>query len=412
MLTIHQAYKSDTPLENKIGLAIAGGGPVGAIYELGALRALDESIEGLRLHDLDVYVGVSAGGFIAASLANKIPTSEMCRIFIGHRGAEFAFEPEKLLRPAYKEYMKRAAKVPSIITESLLGIIKNPLQSSMSQIIGSLGQAIPSGIFDNDSLHHFLKNVFETDGRTNRFGDLDNRLFIVAVDLDTGAAIRFGSEGYDDIPISRAVQASASLPGMYPPVKINGQYMVDGALRRTMHASVALDEGVDLLLGINPLVPYDSSGRDEDKKYPVKKLIQGGLPLILSQTFRALIQSRMNVAFKKYTRSHPEADLVLVEPNRSDEEVFFTNIFSFASRNALCDHAFRTTRLDLLDNADQFEAILERHGMCLNRDLLDVQDRSLSDSLNEDSFGHTRATRQLSRALDDLEWELKKRASS
>ena len=51
-----------------MGLAIAGGGPVGAIFELGALRALDESIEGLRLHDLDVYVGVSAGAFIAAMI--------------------------------------------------------------------------------------------------------------------------------------------------------------------------------------------------------------------------------------------------------------------------------------------------------------------------------------------------------
>ena len=51
---------------------MAGGGPVGAVYELGALRALEESVDGLRLHHLDVYVGVSAGAFVAASLANGI----------------------------------------------------------------------------------------------------------------------------------------------------------------------------------------------------------------------------------------------------------------------------------------------------------------------------------------------------
>ena len=72
MLTIHQAQspKKKQPT-TKTGLAIAGGGPVGAIYELGALRALDESIDGLRLHELDVYVGVSSGAIIAASLATE-----------------------------------------------------------------------------------------------------------------------------------------------------------------------------------------------------------------------------------------------------------------------------------------------------------------------------------------------------
>ena len=54
----------------RIALALAGGGPLGAIYELGALCALDEALEGLDLNDCEHYVGVSAGGFIAAGLAN------------------------------------------------------------------------------------------------------------------------------------------------------------------------------------------------------------------------------------------------------------------------------------------------------------------------------------------------------
>ena len=58
----------------KIGLALAGGGPEGAIYEIGAIRALDESIEGLDLNDLQIYVRVSAGAFIASCLANNLST--------------------------------------------------------------------------------------------------------------------------------------------------------------------------------------------------------------------------------------------------------------------------------------------------------------------------------------------------
>ena len=46
------------PSQSRVGIAIAGGGPIGGMYELGVLRALDEAIDGLDLTALDVYVGV------------------------------------------------------------------------------------------------------------------------------------------------------------------------------------------------------------------------------------------------------------------------------------------------------------------------------------------------------------------
>jgi len=59
-----------TRQRSSIGLALAGGGPLGGIYEVGALLALTDSLHGIDLTDLDVYVGVSSGGFVAAALAN------------------------------------------------------------------------------------------------------------------------------------------------------------------------------------------------------------------------------------------------------------------------------------------------------------------------------------------------------
>jgi predicted acylesterase/phospholipase RssA len=47
------------------GVALAGGGPLGSIYEVGALVALDEALCGLRLNDCDLFVGVSSGAFFA-----------------------------------------------------------------------------------------------------------------------------------------------------------------------------------------------------------------------------------------------------------------------------------------------------------------------------------------------------------
>ena len=84
-----------------IGLALAGGGPLGAIHEIGALCALEEALTGIDFTDCHSYIGVSAGGFIAAGLANGIRPRELCASFIENVGAkDDIFQPSVLMRPA------------------------------------------------------------------------------------------------------------------------------------------------------------------------------------------------------------------------------------------------------------------------------------------------------------------------
>ncbi len=404
MLTIHQARApGQIEPQSRTGLAIAGGGPVGAIYELGTLHALDESINGLKLHELDVYVGVSSGALIAAGLANRISTAELCRIFLNKEYASLKFQPEHFLQPAYREYFDRASRLPGILTDTLLGLIRSPGRSMVSQLLSELGKAVPSGIFNNEALHDFLEEAFRLTGHSNQFADLDCQLNIVAVDLDSGSAVRFGSNSHHNVTISRAVQASAALPGLYPPVEIDGHFYVDGALRRTLHASVALDEGVDFLIGVNPLVPFDAGEKGLNDELSDKRLTEGGLPLILSQTFRAMIQSRMKVGFQKYFSDHPAADLVLMEPDRDDEKIFFTNVFSYGDRKALCEHAYQACRQDLLSRSALLGPILERRGMSLNLDLLSDKNRKLDTSIGEGRTSHAAVARKLHDILNDLD---------
>ena len=146
MLTIHPASEAAIHLNEggkpSVGLAIAGGGPVGAVYEIGALRALEESIDGLNLHKLDVYVGVSAGAFVAASLANGISCTELCRIFMGTEHAALKFVPELFLKPAYREYFERAKTMPGVLRDALIGILKNPATATPSELITELESAM------------------------------------------------------------------------------------------------------------------------------------------------------------------------------------------------------------------------------------------------------------------------------
>src|SRR5689334_4468106 len=99
----------------RIALALAGGGPLGAIYEIGALCALDEALEGLDFNRLDHYVGVSAGGFIAAGLANGMTPRELCSAFIENDdGTSEVFDPSWLMVPAYGEFARRGIMFPGL----------------------------------------------------------------------------------------------------------------------------------------------------------------------------------------------------------------------------------------------------------------------------------------------------------
>lgn len=108
MLVIKAAHKPvRSSTRSKIGLAVAGGGPIGGIFEIGAMRALDDAIEGLDMNALDVYVGISSGAYIAASLANRLTTTELCRIFVSNDSDQFKFRAEDFVRPAIWEYLRR-----------------------------------------------------------------------------------------------------------------------------------------------------------------------------------------------------------------------------------------------------------------------------------------------------------------
>jgi len=397
---------SQTNRQPKTGLALAGGGPLGAIYEIGALMALSEALDGFDFNDLDAYVGVSAGGFIAAGLANGLSPAYMYRMFIDSESAEVPFEPEMLLRPALGEYGHRAASVPGLMVAALRDYLRNPWRHDFLASFQRLSQAIPTGIFDNAGIDDFLSRLFALPGLTNDFRKLKKRLLLIATDLDSGTSIAFGSPGYDHVPIARAIQASAALPGLFPPVEIDGRWFVDGALKKTLHASVALREGARLVFCINPLVPFDARHAAHERHLKRRQLVDGGLPVVLAQTFRAIIHSRMKTGLAKYDIEYKDADVILFEPKRDDADMFFTNMFSYADRKRLSEQAYRNTREELVQRYDELAPKLARHGVSINRAVLADPHRSLArrmGRLKRRRAGHMGlAALRLSDTLDDL----------
>lgn len=392
--------------KSRIGLALAGGGPLGAVYELGALSALAEALDGVDFNALDVYVGVSAGGFIAAGLANGVPPRKLATMFVESETSDEPLSPSILLKPAFREYARRAASVPPLLLNSIWHYVSNPLSANFFESFQRLSRAIPTGVFSNAGIDEYVARLFSAPGRTNDFRKLQHKLFLIATDLDTGESVSFGGPGFDHVPISSAVQASAALPGLFPPVEIEHRYYVDGALKKTLHASVALDYGAKLLLCVNPLVPFDSQLAASHGLPRNRKLIEGGLPVVLAQTFRAIIHSRMQVGMSKYDTQYRGADVVLFEPNRDDADMFFTNMFSYSSRRRLSEHAYQKTRAELLRRYEELQPVLERHGVAIRLDILRDPNRRLlgvSRRRRRPASLAMDATRELAATLSDLE---------
>ena len=360
---------------SRIGLALAGGGPQGAIWEIGALRALEEAVEGVDLNQLHVYVGVSAGSFLSANLANSLTTAQMARAIVKHEPGEHPFVSEQFFKPRFSELGRGLARLPKLLGEALVDFGRDPIDKSLFDSLTRLGRALPVAFFDNDPLRDYLHRIYTMKGRSDDFRRLDQHLIIVAADLDSGEAVRFGEPGFEDVPISVAVQASTAIPGLYPPVEIDDRHYVDGALLKTMHASVALEAGSDLVLCFNPLVPVDTARAVERGVMRRGKLMDRGLPTVLAQALRTMIQSRLKAGMSLYEKSFPDADVVLFEPGRDDYQMFFNNVFSFSSRRRNCEHSYNSMRADLLRRYDELAPIFERHGAVLRRDVL--EDRSL-----------------------------------
>jgi NTE family protein len=369
---------SSTPRPPHTALALAGGGPLGAVYEIGALTALSEALDGIDFTRLDAYVGVSAGGFIAAALANGLSPDYLCRMFIDSDSAEIPFDPGMLMKPAFGEYARRGSKVPGLLFDALCEYLRSPLRQDLLASFERLARAIPTGIFDNAGIDGFMRRVFSLPGLSNDFRRLGTRLFLVATDLDSGRSVAFGAKGNDHVPISTAIQASAALPGLYPPVEIGGRWYVDGALKKTLHASVVLKEGAQLVICINPLVPFDAHHAAHERHLRQRRLVDGGLPVVLAQTFRAIIHSRMKTGLAKYDIEYRDADVILFEPSPDDADMFFTNVFSYADRRRLSELAYRRTREELLRRHDELAPKLARHGVSINRAVLADPHRTLA----------------------------------
>jgi NTE family protein len=352
---------------SRTALVLGGGGFTGGVYEIGALRALDLLAVNRTVNDFDIYVGTSAGSFVGSLVANGVTPEEMMRVVNQQVPTPFKdVDRSTLMRPNYVEFAQSVALLPL----RLLGLGRNILGQLGSVSLIDLGvgaaEALPAGVYDGKAIEEYLETVLGDPDRTNDFRLLQNELYLTATDLDTCERVILGGPEWDDVPISRSVAASTSLPMVYKPVEMRGRHLVDGGIRSTTNVDIAVERGAKFVIVVNPLVPYVN---DFQKVIPtmlgsrVRRVADMGFPQIGYQAFKLLAHQRLHEAVSHWQEKYPGVDIILIEPDPNDELMFETNILNFTRRVQIARHGFESVTLKLAEDYDRLKDICATHGI-------------------------------------------------
>lgn len=380
---------------SKTALVLAGGGLTGAVYEIGALRAIDDLLLDRTVNDFDIFVGTSAGALVSTFLAQGISPHEVMDALAGEHSHVPPIQPGDVFSLSRSDLARWGVKIPRTLIGAWSHYLRHRSDMTFFDVIWLFLDALPAGFYDNKALERYMQRVLEYLGKSNHFEDLERELYIIATDLDNGQRAVFSKESHPHVPLTKAVAASSAVPVLYKPVRIDGHDYVDGAARANASLDIAIEHGAKLVVCINPLVPIDNS---EHSNIPIlgpdtQFLSDKGLSAIAQQITRISAHSALHYHIKQLRKTHPEVDIILIEPSRHDYKMFFYNAMRYSARLILARHGFESVTLRIAEDYAHYKTLLERHNIPITRRLLLQELRELQ----QDSV----STRTLRRILEN-----------
>jgi predicted acylesterase/phospholipase RssA len=349
---------------SKTALVLGGGGFTGGVYEIGALRALDLLTTNRSVNEFDVFVGTSAGSLIAALAANGVTPEQMMQVVNDQPPAPLRHvDLDQLLRPNVREFVVKGVKLPLHVLGTLARVGRNLGSFSLVDLATAVADALPTGLYSGAGVEELVRSVLADPGRTDDFRELACELYLAATDLDTCERIVLGADGWDDVPISAAVRASAALPMVYEPHVVKGRDLVDGGIVSTTNLDIAVEAGARLVVVVNPLVPFVDGRPAEDGVPRARRVTEMGFPKIGYQAFKLVAYQRLHEMARQWQQDYPGVDIVLIEPEPDDELMFRTSVMDYAARTEIARHGFRSVTLKLAEDYEELRDVAQRHGI-------------------------------------------------
>jgi len=281
-------------------VVLGGGGPVGIAWESGIAAGLAE--EGVDLSEADLFIGTSAGSVVGAQLALGRPPRELPGVDLALGGPQTAAgraQPQIDITGLIERFTK-------------LFTSDRPQEELRAEV----------GTFALEAKTMSEEEWLATFGRLEEMGAdawPERRFICTAVDTADGSFAAWDNES--GVALGRAVASSCAVPGIFPPVSINGRRYMDGGLRSATNADLA--SGYDTIVLI-ALMPGASTM---------------GPPGMLER-FRLRLQGEIDGL-----RVRGSA-VELVQPDEASQAAFGMNLMDFTRRGPAAEAGIRQGRLE------------------------------------------------------------------
>jgi NTE family protein len=209
----------------KRALVLGGGGNVGVAWEVGVASALLDA--GIDLRDAHLVVGTSAGSVVGTHLAHGRDVRELPQR-----------PPDRGTAPLENVEPDREA-VNAIFR---LWAADTTMTQTRCAEIGRIALAAPT-VPEERFVEGFARHGWP--------GWPARPLLVTAVDCESGAFRAF--DRASGVPIERAVAASCAVPGLFPPVTIDGRRYTDGGVASGTSGDLAQRIEPDIVLILAPM---------------------------------------------------------------------------------------------------------------------------------------------------------------
>src|SRR5262245_11235946 len=159
-------------------LVLAGGGITGGLYEVGALMALDALFRNASVRDFDLYVGTSAGAFVAALVANNVSPARIRDTLEHDRRTLPQLTGSHFLSVPWRSHLATVPRLAAALPGVAQHLWSNWREALVLDTLASLLNHLPSGLLSTDGLEAYVRRVLTTGGRTDEFRRLRHRLLI------------------------------------------------------------------------------------------------------------------------------------------------------------------------------------------------------------------------------------------
>jgi NTE family protein len=361
-------------------LSLPGGGLTGALYQIGALAALEDGVRAGEGPRYAAYLGSSSGASVAAALAGGIAVDRLYRALLDPGDNFFPLERGHVLRMDLDEW-RRALSTGLLAARHALSRVfsrdsghdggpsegpPNPPSAAPPHLflweqVDRLNDSLPAGLFRLDRYERLLAEFFLRRGIPNDFRNMPTALRVAAHDLDSGERVVFGSPDREHVPVSLACAASLALPLFFSPVRIDGRHYLDGGLGHVAHLDVAASLGASLAIVVNPLVPVTAAQGAIPTGHGARGSVRDkGLLWVFNQSMRIGAHARLH---QEVARAKAAGmDVLVLEPEPTDAVLFLHNPVNFGARRAILEYAYRTTRERIAEWVEKNRAVVERFG--------------------------------------------------